>query len=189
MNIHQLSVSYQAEHDRILVQLNTQAAEVLRLWITRRMAINLFPRLTQLVASEEARKLPLSNQDEMSRNTLMEFKKQESISQADFKTPFKTEARAFPLGPEPLLITVVTLHPAGNGLLRIGFDEKLANTPNPRGFQVTMDPPLLHNFLHLLESSIKASEWGLLHTSKPATADPTLTGEGSPTTPPPQYLN
>ncbi len=188
MNIHQLSVSYQAEHDRILVQFNTQAAEVLRLWITRRMAINLFPRLTQVVSNEEASKLPLSNQDEMSRNTLMEFKKQESLSQADFKTPFKTEASAFPLGPEPLLITVVTLHPAGNGLLRIGFDEKFANATNPRGFQVTMDPSLLHNFLHLLETAVKASEWGLLKAGNTPTTEPSLTGEGSPSTPP-QYLN
>ena len=36
MNIHQLSVTYLPEQDRILARVNTTAGEEMRLWLTRR---------------------------------------------------------------------------------------------------------------------------------------------------------
>ena len=50
MNIHQLSVNYIQEHDRILVRINTTASEELRLWFTRRLTLNLLPMVQKIVA-------------------------------------------------------------------------------------------------------------------------------------------
>ena len=49
MKIHQLSVTYLAEQDRILVRINTTAAKEMRLWLTRRLTVGLWPLLSKLL--------------------------------------------------------------------------------------------------------------------------------------------
>lgn len=184
MNIHQLSVTYQLDHDRILVQINTHAAEILRLWLTRRMALKLLPHLNQIATKVEASNLLISSQDDDAQRMVMEFKKQASISQSDFNTPFDDKASAFPIGPEPLLVTKVNLLPTGNGTLNVGFEEFITGTAEPRGFQISMASSLLHNFMHLLESAVKSAQWGVEQAAAQAT-DPNT----HPPALPPTYLN
>ena len=162
MNIHQLSIAYQVEQDRILVQINTLASEELRLWLTRRLVVNLLPHLSREVANVEVRSGQVAVADEAAKKMLVDFKKQASITQADFKTPFKAAASTFPVGSEPLLVTHVNLSPVGNANLRIGFEEKIVAGAVKRGFEVTMASDLLHGFMHLLELAIKNSGWGIL---------------------------
>ena len=188
MNIHQLSLTYQVEQDRILVQITTHSDEALRVWLTRRMVANLLPHLTHAVTNVEIGNAQLATQDDIGKKMLMEFKKHESIAQSDFKTPFKPDAAIFPIGAEPLLVTNLNLTPVGKGELRIGFEEKLAGTVKPRGFQVTMGSPLLHSFMHLLESAIKLSDWGLVPTATPDTAAEESGDRSKPSTPI-RYLN
>jgi len=130
----------------------------------------------------------LATQDDMSKQMLMEFKKHASIAQADFKTPFKSDAAVFPIGAEPLLVTTLNLTPTGRGELRIEFEEKFADTVKPRGFQLTMPSPLLHSFIHLLESAIKLSEWGLIPAASPDTAAEEQDGKAKSSAPV-RYLN
>ena len=188
MNIHQLSVSYQVNHDRILVQISTQNQEELRVWLTRRLLINLFPSLNQVATHVEVSNTPLTSQDDMAKKMLMEFKKMESITHADLKTPFNNQASAFPLGIEPLLVTSINLRPTGNGAMRIAFEEKFNDTSTPRGFEITMDSSLLLNFIHLLESSLKASDWGIMESVHRPANTTALTEVNTPTDPP-QYMN
>ena len=49
MNIHQLSVTYLPEEDRILARINTTAGEEMRLWLTRRLMLGLWPLLSKLM--------------------------------------------------------------------------------------------------------------------------------------------
>lgn len=174
MNIHQLSIAYHKDHDRILAQVNTIAGEELRLWFTRRLMINFLPHLGRLAIDAEASAMQLASQDELAKKTVMEFKKQESINKSDFKTPFNAKASAYPVGQEPILVTTIQLAPDGKGALRIGFEEKMtgsSSTQPARGFQMTLASPLLHGFIHLLESAIQASQWGIVDSVK-TEADP-----------------
>lgn len=189
MNIHQLSVTYQLDHDRLLVQINTLAGEELRLWLTRRLVVNFLPHLNRLVIEVEAGILQLASHDDLSKKVVAEFKKQESITHSDFKTPFATQASGYPVGQEPLLVTSIHLTPDGQGALRIGFEEKMLNQPAPRGFHMTMASTLLHGFTHLLESAIKVSEWGLLDPQKPMADALDIAMEKSRPSDPPTYLN
>ena len=188
MNIHQLSVAYHVDYDRILVQINTLAGEELRLWLTRRLVVNFLPHLNRLVIDVEAGTLQLASHDEISKKVVAEFKKQESITRSDFKTPFTTQASGYPIGEEPLLVTNIHLTPDGKGALRIGFEEKMVDQPAPRGFHMTMASTLLHGFTHLLESAIKVSEWGILDPQKPI-ADAADAAMASRPSDPPRYLN
>lgn len=180
MNIHQLSVNYIQEHDRILVRINTTASEELRLWFTRRLTLNLLPMVQKIVAEwvakQEAVKSPAisptATADAQTQQMLAEFKREESLQQSDFQTPYKAP-QSLPLGPEPLLVTEISVNPLPSGQLQLSFSEKLPldngqPNPNPRGFRVALEQKLVHGFVHLLDKAAENSQW------MPATTSPSV---------------
>jgi len=161
MTIRQLQVSYLMEQDRILVRLNTHDGEELRLWLTRRMVKNLFPRINQVTADLVGEQFPDSAHDGADRRALTQFKKQESLQKADFSTPFDSQATTWPIGDAPLLATTLHITPREDGALRIAFEENVPGTGASRSFEVTLGQDLLHGFLHLLESALQHAGWGI----------------------------
>ena len=49
MQIHQMSVTYLPEQDRILMRINTTEGEEMRMWLTRRLMVGLWPLLSKLL--------------------------------------------------------------------------------------------------------------------------------------------
>lgn len=173
MNIHQLSVNYVTEQDRILVQVSTLAGEVLSAWLTRRLTVNLHPRLVQMATEVELKTGKLSAPDEVAQKIIMDFKKQEALLQGDFKTPFSQKAAQFPIGPEPLLVTTVHFSTPGQGALHVDFEEILPQQSTKRNFRVTLAAELLHGFMLLFENAVRASAWGVIELREPASCDDT----------------
>ena len=188
MTIHQLQVSYVMEQDRILVRWNTHAGEELRLWLTRRMVKNLFPHMleatTQLVTDQSQ----LASHDGADGRALTQFKKQESLQQADFSTPFDSSAAVLPLGNAPLLATTVQMTPGQGGALRIRFEEHLPGVEGVRSFEVTLRQDLLHGFVHLLEIALQNADWGMTMTGVGVPEDASVT-DAFANAEPPRYLN
>lgn len=153
-----MSVSYVREQDRILVRINTTAAEEFRIWVTQRLIKGLLPHLHTAAANLEASETPLADNSEKTKQLLSEFKKEETINKADFQTPYKAEVTKWPLGETPLLVTEVSMTPRGPGKLEISFDEKLPEVP-PRGFKISLRPQLMHGLMHLMAQAIVTSEW------------------------------
>jgi hypothetical protein len=189
VDIHQLSVNYVQEHDRILVRINTTGSEELRLWLTRRLSLGLQPMLQKIVAdwvaATEAVKspstAPTTTADAKTKQLLAEFKREESLQKPDFQTPYKPP-QALPLGPEPLLVTEVTVKPLPSGQLQMAFSEKLPQgdgqiSSNPRGFRVALEQKLVHGFVHLLDKALAISQWA--GSSFAAHPEPALPGEGN----------
>lgn len=137
MNIHQLSVTYLPEQDRILVRINTTAGEEMRLWLTRRLMLGLWPLLSKAMTERllrlEAAGSSLDAADDQLKQMLTDFRKQEFLQHADFATPYrKTEtAPELPLGEEPLLVTDVDATPLPNGRLRLCFNESARLRDSP----------------------------------------------------------
>lgn len=190
MNIHQLSVNYIQEHDRILVRINTTAGQELRLWFTRRLTLGLMPMVEKIVAQwvamQEAVKSPLTTPtataDAQTQQLLADFKREESLQTSDFQTPYKAP-NALPLGPEPLLVTEISVTPLPSGQLQLSFNEKLpldngTAPPNPRGFRIALEQKLVHGFVHLLQKAVASSQWASGATTA-THAEPTLPGEGN----------
>ena len=190
MNIHQLSVNYIQEHDRILVRINTTAQAELRLWFTRRLTLSMLPMVQKVVAQWVAKQetikspltMPAATADAQTQAMLADFKREESIQKSDFQTPY-VAPNALPLGAEPLLVTEVSVTPLPSGQLQLSFNEKLPqdngqSRPNPRGFRVALEQKLVHGFVHLLQKALDTSQWA--GTSLAATAaEPALPGEGN----------
>jgi hypothetical protein len=163
MKIHQLSVTYLAEQDRILVRVNTRDAEEMRLWLTRRLMLGLWPLLSKLLTKHllklEAAGTSLETADEGLKKMLADFRKEEFLKDADFETPYKDNQAQLPLGDEPLLITDVDAAPLPNGRLRLSFNERLPGVAKPRSFQMEMEPKLMQGLMHLLEQALARSQW------------------------------
>lgn len=198
MNIHQLSVNYLQEQDRILARINTTDGAELRLWFTRRLTLGLMPLLHKLVTEQVAKQEAVNSPhlsgagvaDAQTKALLAEFKKEASLQKSDFRTPFKDQPAQLPLGAKPLLVTEVNVTPLANGQLQMAFSEKLPDTPQPRSFQVALEANLTHGFVHLLEKALTASLWtqGVAFAG-PAAAD-RLPGEsGGGGSEKPRYLN
>jgi hypothetical protein len=192
MKIHQLSVNYQAEQDRILVRINTAASEEVRLWLTRRLMLGLWPLLSRLLTQHllklEAAGSSLEAADEGLKKMLTDFRKEQFLQEADFETPYDENQAALPLGPEPVLITDVDATPLATGRLRLSFNERLPNAAEPRSFQVELDPKLMQGMMHLLEQALVRSQWREPFHA-PAALDDVVGDDDELATRKPRYLN
>ncbi|MBA2963337.1 MULTISPECIES: hypothetical protein [Ramlibacter] len=192
MQIHQLSVTYQAEQDRVLLRVNSTGGDEMRLWLTRRLMLGLWPLLTKLqtdqVLKMEAAGTELERADEELRRMLAEFRKEELLQRADFQTPYEDKPN-LPLGAEPLLVTDVDASPLPNGRLRLGFNERAAVSggAKPRGFQVELDPKLTQGLMYLLDQALANAQW---REGFAGTVVPPLEGETADAADArPRYLN
>ena len=190
MNVHQLSIAYVAEQDRILVRVNTQQGQELRFWFTRRLTLGLAPLLDRAVTEHVARQggpatSHVAAMDDLSRKAMAQFQRAETLKTSDFSTPYKTPPASVPLFESPLLVTEVNVAPLSNGQMRLSFSEKLTDGPAPRSFQMGLTDPLIHAFVHLLERALAQSQWRDPNPATPAppAADPSAGPDR------PQYLN
>ena len=184
MNIHQLSLTHDAQQDRLLLRINTTAREELRVWLTRRLALGLQPHLERLgleaMAPTSAVDTPVAN--EQVRQMMAEFKQQENLSKADFSTPY-AEPEKFLLGPDPLLVTDIQLSPQTDGTVVLGFQEKLGGPPH-RGFQARVKSDLIVGLQHLLQDAVSKAGWTRVDAQiQPQQATPDMAE------PPKGYLN
>lgn len=195
MNIHQLSVTYLPEQDRILARVNTTAGEEMRLWLTRRLMLGLWPLLSKVMTGHllrlEAAGTSLDSASPELKTMLADFRKQQFMQNADFDTPYKEDHPKLPLGEEPLMVTDVDAAPLPNGRLRLSFNENAqAKAPpgEPRRFQMEMEPRLMQGLLHLLEQALVQSRWREPFAPVSTSDDPTVPdGVASPARP--RYLN
>ena len=169
MNIHQVSVSYVPDQDRMMIRINSKEGDELRAWMTRRLALALLPALNQ-TANEQMKKIagpadPATSLEEQRGQMLTAFQKEASLRTGDFETPYQEpgsptgRADLVPLAPEPLLLTEVKVTLMNSGQLHLQLFEKLPGKTDVRNFQVTMDAQLSNGLLHLLHQSLQTSQW------------------------------
>jgi hypothetical protein len=164
MQIHQMSVTYLPEQDRILMRINTTAGEEMRLWLTRRLMVGLWPLLSKMLTEHllklESAGAAVTGANPELKKMLAEFRKEEFLQHADFDTPYKEEQHQLPLGEEPLLVTDVDATPLAGGPLRLSFNERPpGGDRKPRNFQLEMAPKLMQGLMHLLEQALVQSQW------------------------------
>jgi hypothetical protein len=197
MNIHQVSVSYVHEQDRLLIRINGKEGGELRAWLTRRLALALLPILSK-TAGEQMKKVaapvvPAVTLEDQRGQLLTAFQKEAALRTGDFETPYQSR-QGQPsdpvLGSEPLLLTEVKVTLQDNSQLRLQLFEKIPGRTAVRNFQVVMDPQLSNGLLQLLHQSLNASQWLHVPVTSPleevaTTAEPAdLALESKP-----KYLN
>lgn len=184
MKVHQLSVTYLREQDRLLTRINTSDAEELRLWFTRRLMLELWPMmhkvLTDQLVSLESSITSGAAADEDMKQMLADFRKQEFLQEADFDTPYNEQQAKLPLGEEPLLVTDLTITHLADSMVALEFHENPPGGDNPRSFRLELDPPLMQGFVHLVDQALTQASWAL--PPRPREVATELAGK-------PRYLN
>lgn len=176
MNIHQMSVRYDQEQDRILVSLNTTADEELRFWLTRRLMDRLWPTLNTLVIqhfsvpgdAQTDGYVDLDALDDDSKALLAQAQHEASLQGADFETPYKSGAMHQPLGLQPLLVTKIDLTVGKSRQLRLRVTEALQDGANPREFQMELKTELTFGLMQLLKQAMARADWGITLASASA---------------------
>ena len=161
MNIHQVSVNYFADQDRMLLRISTQTGEELRVWFTRRLMLGLLPALSTKATEQVNQLAGYSLNTELfhdQRQTMLEkFQKEAAIYGGDYKTPFQVAAGNLPLGVEPLLVNEINLTLLAEGQLQVQMIEKLPT--QTRNLQIVMDAPLVQGLLQLFNQTLPQTQW------------------------------
>lgn len=166
MQIHQLNIQYQADQDRILARINTSTGTELRLWLTRRLTLGLLPilrkvegdQLQKSLISQPDDSLGMTANDPKVREMLGEFKKEQTLQQADFKTPYKQPVPGATTEP-PLLIVEAQLTPLDNFNTRLKFLAVSAESTHKREIKMELDPKLMRGMVHLMDKAFADSHW------------------------------
>jgi hypothetical protein len=193
MHIHQMSVTYLAEQDRILMRINTTDGEEMRIWLTRRLMVGLWPLLSRMLTDHllklDSAGAAIEQADGELKKMLADFRKEEFLRQADFQTPYKEAPQTrLPLGEEPLLVTDVDATPLPAGPLRLAFNERPSSGAAPRSFQMEMEPKLMQGLMHLLDQALTQSGWREPFAPRPAQAE-AAAGDEDSAPGKPRYLN
>jgi hypothetical protein len=167
MNIHQLSVRYLPEQDRILLSVNTTDGQELELWLTRRMCLALWPQLNRMTVDHfavpaQAKSdgfVDLAALDVQTRKALVDFRRQELLQTADFKTPYRANAGQRPLGQLPLLATEITMTPDAGKQVVIDFKEQMEAKGPSRALQLALQPQLVFSLVHMLGQALEHTQW------------------------------
>ena len=180
MNIHQLSVCYQPDQDRILISLNTTDGQELQVWLTRRITLGLWPMFNRIAIDHFAVPadaktdgfVDLKALDQKTRTVLADMRRQEVLQTLDFKTPYKTGAAGKPLGDTPLLLTEINLTPREAGDLHIRFHEQLSTSAAPRSFDMQLPAEIIFSLLQLLSHAVQQSQWNMGTAPELVAAEP-----------------
>jgi len=167
MGIHQLSVHYLEDQDRILLRLNTAQAGEVQIWLTRRLTLKLWPLLNRIVRdhlaipedTETDGFVDLALLDSHSKQMLLNSRKEESLRAADFSTPYQVSAKSRPLGDTPLLVSEVSLTPTAQGQLHWDLKESRSDTSAQRSFQMDLPPQMVFALLKLMDQALEHSGW------------------------------
>lgn len=161
MHIHQFQASYQLEHDRILVRLNTTDGQEQRVWFTRRMMLGLFPHMEKMTARLALPHTTPVGHDGSAGKAVSDFHRQEALEKTDFSTPFQSVQPMLVANDAPLLVTSIQITPHNNESFTLKFDEAIAGTDQVRSMEINMGGTIMLGLMHVLGMALKASGWGI----------------------------
>lgn len=159
MSIHQLSVSHDERQDRLLWRLNTLEGQEFQFWLTRRMLARLWPALNQALLKLHASAPGLAASDTIALQMLRDFKRDNLMASADFKTPFASGAKEKPLGQEPLLVTDAHLSLDAKGGMGVLLEQRWGN--QCKSCQLNLSVDLVEGLLLLTQQALQSADWGL----------------------------
>jgi len=170
MRLHQLKIEFDAGQDRLLMRVSTASSEEALLWLTRRCVLRLWPLLVGVAEAEP--QIAARATDPLSKRALFDFHHEKALSQASFSQSYDDSTRSRPLGDEPLLVARLQRRKQEDGRMILGL-----LPAEGQGIFLTLDAPLLHGLMKLLQHAVEKAEWGF--TLNLPTADPPSSEEGA----------
>jgi hypothetical protein len=154
MRLHQLKVDYDAEQDRLLMQVATSEGVEVRMHLTRRFIKLLWPLLVKL--AEEASPRIRTQANPEARKALLGLEHDNAVQKADFSKPYDASNLATPLGSTPILLARIQTGHDRNGQPVVAL-----HPSEGQGITLTFDSVLLHSVCRLLQAAVKKSDWDM----------------------------
>src|SRR3954454_23976803 len=154
MRLHQLKIDYDAEQDRLLMQVATGEGVEVRLALTRRFVKLLWPLLVKL--AEEASPRIRTQANPEARKALLGLEHEHAVSKEDFSKPYDAATPSRPLGDAPLLLARIQTGHDRNGQLVVAL-----HPAEGQGITLSFDSLLLHSVCRLLQAAVKKSDWDM----------------------------
>ncbi len=151
--LHQFNFSYQTDQDRLLLRVNTHDGAEIRLWLTRRISRLLWELLVRRLETAPEVAAQATPQ---AKRSVVAFKRQAAVSNANFKKSYDNKAKALPLGEAPLLVVKLKAGTISNGTHSIVFVPK-----EGKDVALTLSDEAILTFLHLFSQIVKKARWGL----------------------------
>ena len=145
--LHQMTMSFSAKDDRLLLRLSTRDMTEYRLWLTRRFVKVLWGALIQILE-----KAP--DTTSQAKGPVMAAEHMEAVQTAELSRKHDEDTKK--ATPEPELITGGTVKAVAGGLTRLVFTTKGGLT-----YTFTLNKKFLHLLLHLTGTCSAKAEWDL----------------------------
>lgn len=140
------------------MRLNTLDAHEFRFWLTRRLTLRLMPVLEDTLMRLDSGKAQVVAPDQSTRKIVSEFQHESFLREADFQTPYKDEARHWPLGQEPMLVTEINMGFMPSGALDLNLIDTGADIEK-QSCQLQLQPQLVHGLVHLIRQCMEKAAW------------------------------
>ena len=187
--LHQLTLTYSAEQDRLLLRISTKEHSEYQLWLTRRFVRTIWKGLVKTIEREPT--LPQGLMPKV-KQAVMAMEHQKSIQDSDFSQKHASDnvnlnpriARGISpqhpkdtgsptLGAAALLVTGAQVKPLNENITRIKLKTE-ANT----AIDFSLNKKLLHALCHMVVTSSQKAGWDLnLAIGDPQVIFPTNTNQ------------
>jgi hypothetical protein len=153
MSIHQVSMQFLPEEDRIILRLNTVQQEAFRFFVTRRYVRVLWPVLLRLLEADFNQREP--DKGHVAKDVL-DFERQQAMSGANFGQAYAEGEMRFPLGEAVQLLTGVRVKegPKGGDILCLV-------TAGGKALEFGVNGQFIHTFGELLKATVRKAGWDL----------------------------
>lgn len=153
--IRQISITFLAEEDRLLLRLNTTDKDEFRIWLTRRVvrqfALGLSGAERRLLGLEN----PASGQLALGTRAIQEFQREARTAGVDFNERFTEGAGNFPFGAEAVLATGFEVRPQGESVV-------ISIAGGRKGsLSFVLGVRDIHGILAMLQKAVAQSDWDL----------------------------
>lgn len=151
--LHQMTVTYRPEHDRMLLRVSTRELVEFRLWLTRLMVKNLWKNLVkrfESVPQVAAQAAPGA------REAVMSMRHQQAVQQSDFSKKHEAPKQPPPPEDEPLLVTGFDCAAVNEKVTRLSL-----RTLQGQAVNLNLNEELLHALCHLIKTAEKQADWQL----------------------------
>lgn len=150
--LHQINIHYHPSEDRILLRASTTGKLEYRVWLTRRFTALLLSIL--LGSLTEDGEITAASPE--ARKPLLDFKKQEALSKANFAEPYREDvAQYLPFGQEGILAQKIVYQRSPASL-------RLTITPGSgQGINLALENAMQQILKKMLEDAISLAAWNI----------------------------
>jgi hypothetical protein len=151
--LHQMTVEYQTNEDRILFRVVTKGHTEFRVWLTRRVVASLWKPVIETFAAQPDIQAQAAAPV---KQAVMSIKHQQVVQNSDFTQKHDPEARPAATNVTPMLAVAVECVEQDKGQIRLTF-----KTSENRDVNLNINQEMLHAFCHLVRQAVDRAAWGV----------------------------